>query len=220
MFRRRITSNPTGDSTGDSTGGSTGGSTADPTAERSEETIRRLQARAEAERKSTPTPTRRQAEAARRERLKPTTDRKQRAKRDRQRRAEERRKVRASLAAGDDKHLPPRDQGPVRRFARDFVDSRRNVAQYLLPLLFVVLLLSLYPPLAQAYFLLWSLTIALTTVDSIWMSVRFRRELRARFEPARAKGATSYALLRSTQLRRLRLPKPQVAYGDKLPQRY
>jgi len=174
----------------------------------------------EPERKGRPTPSRKSAEASRRARLKPARDRRTQAKRDRQRRGDERRRVRASLAAGDERHLPPRDQGPVRRFARDFVDSRRNVAQYLLPLLFLVLLLSLVPALYQAYFLLWSLTIALTATDTIWLGIRIRRELRGRFEPGQTKGAMAYSLLRSTQLRRLRLPKPQVAYGATLPRRY
>jgi len=184
--------------------------------ETSAETLQRL----EAEGKGRPTPSRRDAEAARKARLKPPRTRKEVAKRERQRRNEERTKVRESMAAGSTRHLPSRDQGPVRRFARDFVDSRRNVAQYLLPLLMVILLLSFIPQLLGVQAAVWALTIALTTVDTMWLYWRFRREVRRRFEPSQIKGATGYALLRSSQMRRLRLPKPQVSYGEKLPERY
>ena len=184
------------------------------------ETAEEALARLESEGKGRRTPSRREAESARKARLRPVRDRKELAKRERARKVTERQKVRASLASGDEKHLPRRDQGPVRRFARDFVDCRRNAAQYLLPTLLVILLLSLVPRLYGAQLLVWSLTIALTTVDSIWLVVRLRRELRRRFEPAQAKGAVAYALLRSTQLRRLRLPKPRAKYGEPLPDRY
>lgn len=203
MFRRRSVS--TADSTVTST-----------ETETTAETLRRL----EDEGKGRPTPSRRDAEAARKARLKPPRGKKEIAKRERQRRNDQRAKVRASLAAGDEKSLPARDQGPVRRFARDFVDSRRNVAQYLLPLLMVILLLSFIPRLLALQGMVWALTIALTAVDTIWLAYRFRTEVRRRFEPSRTKGATGYALLRSSQMRRLRLPKPQVAYGQKLPARY
>ena len=46
------------------------------------------------------------------------------------------------MKAGDEKFLPARDQGPVRRFIRDWVDSRISVAEFLLPLLLVILLMS------------------------------------------------------------------------------
>jgi hypothetical protein len=49
---------------------------------------------------------------------------------------------------------------------------------------------------------------------------RVRRELRRRFPDQSTKGATGYAILRSIQLRWLRLPKPKVKLGSKLPERY
>ena len=49
---------------------------------------------------------------------------------------------------------------------------------------------------------------------------RLRREVRRRFPNESHKGATSYAILRSMQLRWLRLPKRQVKIGERLPERY
>ncbi len=52
------------------------------------------------------------------------------------------------------------------------------------------------------------------------MVFRLRRELRRRFPDESTKGAVGYGILRSLQLRWLRLPKPQVKLGQKLPERY
>ncbi len=46
------------------------------------------------------------------------------------------------------------------------------------------------------------------------LSRSLRKELKARFEPDETKGTVAYAILRSMQLRRMRLPKPQLKHGD------
>ena len=50
---------------------------------------------------------------------------------------------REAMASGDERYLPARDKGPVRRFARDYVDSRFRVAEFFLPLAVVILVLSM-----------------------------------------------------------------------------
>ena len=64
---------------------------------------------------------------------------------------------RQALASGDERYLPARDKGPVRRFARDFVDSRFNIAEYFLPMAVIILVLSMIqvPQLQNAALLLW-----------------------------------------------------------------
>ena len=52
------------------------------------------------------------------------------------------------------------------------------------------------------------------------MVFRLKRELRRRFPDQSTKGAVGYAVLRSLQLRWIRLPKAQVKLGAKLPERY
>ena len=47
-----------------------------------------------------------------------------------------------------------------------------------------------------------------------------RKELKARFSADETRGATCVRVLRSTQLRRFRLPKPQIKRGEPLPDRY
>ncbi|MFY0405594.1 DUF3043 domain-containing protein [Solicola sp. PLA-1-18] len=168
--------------------------------------------------KGRPTPSRREAEAARRERMKPTLTRKEQAKRAREQRYEARMKQRAAMDSGDEKYLPRRDSGPVRRFVRDYVDARRNVAEYLLPILVAVLALSLIPAAwaAQAVFLLWAVTIIGTLGDTFWFVSRLRKRLKEAFPNEVTKGAVGYGVLRTTQIRRFRLPKPQVERGAKV----
>ncbi len=175
---------------------------------------------ATARRKGRPTPTRKEAEAARKERLKPTRDRKEMVRRERQRRATQRQKAREALVSGDEKHLPPRDQGPARAFTRHLVDARLNVAEFLLPLLLVILLLSFVRSLINLQITIWMATIVGTTLDTLWLGFRLRRELSARFTKQERRGAILYGLLRSSQLRRLRLPKPKVKRGAPLPPRH
>lgn len=165
------------------------------------------------------TPKRREAEQARKKRLTAPKSRREASRQLRQRRFEERTKMQEALRTGDDRYLPRRDQGKVRRFVRDLVDSRFNVAEFLLPLLILVLLLSALGQTAAQSFL-WIVAILGTTTDSIYLTWRLKRELRTRFPDENTKGAVLYGVLRSTQLRRLRLPKPQVSRGDTLPERY
>ena len=194
-------------------------SSTDSTDETPEQALARTEAEAAVERgKGRPTPSRKEAEAARKARLKPTGDRKALAKRKRQQRMEQREKMRQAMVTGDQKNLPARDRGPVRAFCRDLVDSRYNVAEYLLPLLVLILVLSMIPSLVGVQFVLWMVTIVATTTDTIWLWFRTRRELRSRFPADERRGAVAYTLLRSSQLRRLRLPKPRVARGQPLPE--
>ena len=193
-------------------------STTDRTDETPEQTRTRLEAEAAVERgKGRPTPSRREAEAARKARLKPSGDRKQQARRQ------------VLLVTGHQRlahlgailllllPLPARDRGPVRAYCRDLVDSRFNAAEFLLPMLVLILVLSMVPPLLGLQFGLWMVTIVATTADTLWLWFRTRRELRARFPQEQTRGALAYTILRSSQLRRLRLPKPRVRRGETLP---
>ena len=45
------------------------------------------------------------------------------------------------MKTGDERYLPARDQGPVRRFVRDFVDARFSFVELMMPLLVVTLIL-------------------------------------------------------------------------------
>lgn len=172
--------------------------------------------------KGRPTPTRREAEAAARARAKGATDKRSAARQERQRRAEQTAKMREGMKTGDERYLPARDRGKVRRFIRDRVDSRLSAAEFLLPLLIAIMALSYSsnPTLMRYGQSLWLVTILLVTVDTLLLVFKIKRDLRQRFPDESHKGATFYAILRAMQLRFLRLPKPQVKIGQKLPDRY
>ena len=52
------------------------------------------------------------------------------------------------------------------------------------------------------------------------MRRRLRRELRRRFPDENLKGTTYYAIMRSLQMKFMRLPKAKVKIGQELPEHY
>ena len=164
------------------------------------------------------TPTRREAEAARRARAKGPQNRKEAARLQRRRRGEANARAREGMRSGDERYLPARDKGPVRRFVRDFVDSRLCMAELLLPMLLVIIVTGAFAPGISRD--LWSATILLILLDTCWLVFRLRRELGRRFSGRDTKGAVLYGVMRSIQLRWIRMPKAKVKLGAKLPERY
>jgi len=168
--------------------------------------------------KGRPTPKRSEAQSQRRRTVTAPTDRKAAARQARESRRADMAKQREALAGGDDRYLPARDKGPVRKFARDFVDSRMRVAEFFLPIAVVILVLSIVRvgSLQTISLLLWLIVIVAIVVDSFVTGFSLRSQLRKRFPDKSTKGAVAYGLMRTLQMRRLRLPKPQVSRGTKL----
>ncbi|MER5292941.1 DUF3043 domain-containing protein [Streptomyces pharetrae] len=52
--------------------------------------------------------------------------------------------------------------------------------------------------------------------DSAVSGIRLGSRLRERFPGENTRGAVAYALTRSSQVRPLRMPRPQVARGERL----
>jgi hypothetical protein len=130
--------------------------------------------------------------------------------------AAERAKSREAMVTGDERYLPAQHRGPARRWARDYVDSRWNIGELLLPTAFVVLLLGLVPRLqVVSVFLVPALYVfALVVVVNGWfMARRINRMAVERFGES-ARGVGRYAALRSAQVRRFRMPKPMVKRGE------
>ncbi|MFF1445182.1 DUF3043 domain-containing protein [Streptomyces sp. NPDC058295] len=165
--------------------------------------------------KGRPTPKRSEAQSQRRSVANTSTSRKDAAKRQRSERRAQLDRQRQALAGGDERYLPVRDKGPVRKFAREFIDSRFNVAEFFLPMAVVILVLSMVRvgSLQTIALLLWLVVIVLIVLDSFVTSFRLRKQLAERFPDQNRRGAVAYALMRSLQMRRLRLPKPQTKRG-------
>jgi len=172
--------------------------------------------------KGRPTPTRKEAEAAARARAKVPRTRKELAAAQRTARSESSQQVRAGMKAGDERYLLARDKGPVKRFVRDFVDSRFSFIELMIPLLIATMILgySGNPTLAGIGNSVLFGTILLIIVDMFVLRMRLRRQLAARFPDESTKGTTYYAITRALQMRFMRLPKTQVKIGQELPERY
>jgi hypothetical protein len=123
---------------------------------------------------------------------------------------------RAAYLRGEEGALPLRDRGPERRFVRNYVDARRSIGEYFLPIIFVVLVLTLIQiPIVQfiAIALMYGVLLA-AVIDGIFLGRRIKRLVQAKFQSSNTKGLAMYAWLRSTQMRRLRAPHPQTKVGD------
>lgn len=166
--------------------------------------------------KGRPTPKRSEAQQQRRKAVNTPTDRKAAAKQAREARRVDLAKRREALANGDERHLPAAHQGPVRKFTRDYVDSRYRVAEFFLPMAVLILIGSLMPAVQTLSLFLWVLVIVLILIDSVITGFALRRQLAKRFPDQNTKRAVTYGLMRTLQMRRMRLPKPQVQRGAKL----
>lgn len=162
------------------------------------------------------TPTRAEREAARKRPLVPDTkEAKARARADLQ---TQREKARVGMAAGDPKYLPARDQGPQRRFVRDYVDAAWHLGEFVMPAMVVVILATFVPVREVQYYsfvVLW-IFIFFVIGDMILTSLFVKRAVKAKFGADKMeKGLGWYAAMRTVQMRFLRLPKPQVKRGQR-----
>jgi hypothetical protein len=124
---------------------------------------------------------------------------------------------RAAMSAGEEWALLPRDRGSEKRIARDVVDSRRNVLEYVLYLLILFMLLSFFAGnsgAARLEVLVLPLIILIVAVDSFLLSRRVKRIVTEMLPNGSTQGLTGYSIMRAMSFRRGRVPKPQVAHGD------
>lgn len=172
------------------------------------------------------TPTRKEAEAARKAKFQSNKitaktknmDKKAAKQADREAIRQERMRSRDALLRGDESAMPPRDKGPVRRAARNFVDSRRTISEFFVPVAVVVLLLGMtrVPSIQVIVTYAWIAIIVLVVGDTTFMMFKLNKQLKEKFpDKADRKGVTFYACMRALQIRRLRLPPPMFKAGGK-----
>jgi len=162
--------------------------------------------------KGRPTPTRREKEEARKRPL-VSNDRAEARRQSKAALATEREKQRIGMANGVEKYMPVRDRGVQRRYVRDYIDARTSIGEFLIPIMVVVLILTVFPqPEVQvgAFALLWLFFIA-AVIDTVIVGFIIRKKLKAKYgEDNVETGLRWYAAMRALQLRLMRLPKPQV----------
>ena len=168
--------------------------------------------------KGRPTPKRSVAEAKRRQPI--TGSRAPAAART----PEDKAKARASRATkyeamkrGEAWALNPRDRGPTRALARDFVDSKRRVSEYYMYVL-VVLLAAVFLRNGKAEEIISPLVLVLVVVillDAFLIRRSLTRLIAERLPGESTRGLTMYATMRALQIRRFRVPAPRVQPGQK-----
>jgi Protein of unknown function (DUF3043) len=136
-------------------------------------------------------------------------------------RREETAQRREKMMAGEEAYLLPRDRGPVRRYARDIVDSRRNVLGLFMPSALGLIFVMLAVPSIQVQRLLspaMLVLVVIMVIDGFVVGRRVNRRVDEKF-PDNAESSWKlgfYAASRASQLRRMRAPRPQVDRGDKV----
>ncbi|GAB11825.1 hypothetical protein GOARA_089_00070 [Gordonia araii NBRC 100433] len=164
-----------------------------------------------------PPPPMTRAEArARRKDMRATMSKEERSEA-RAKQRELRNEVRERRLAGDEDYLLPRDQGPVRRYARNLVDSRRNFAGVFTPMALVIIVavyaLPQYGGLVTIALLIF---VILVVTDTVYVAKMVNKRVAERYPESTDGGFKLgwYAGSRALQMRRLRVPKPQVERGE------
>jgi hypothetical protein len=163
--------------------------------------------------KGRPTPKR--SDARKRRRNAAPVSRKEAARLRRERLREQRHTQRQALLTGDERNLPPRDAGPARRLARDYVDRRFTFGQVFFGMVFVALGVTLTPnrTIAGIANLLLLLLFGSVVWNSVVIGRHARQEVEDRYGVEATTGITSYAAMRAMQPRRMRRPPPRVKRG-------
>jgi len=159
------------------------------------------------------------AEARKRRKELRSTMTKEEKKADKLKRRAEMGQRRERMMAGEEAYLLPRDQGPIRRYARDIVDSRRNVLGLFMPSALLLLFIMLAMPRIQILISPAMLLLMLIMfVDAIFLARKVNKAVDAKF-PENTETHFKigmYAASRASQMRRMRAPRPAVSLGAKI----
>ena len=166
--------------------------------------------------KGRPTPKRSDAERRRRDPVVAPKDRKEASRVQRDRQRVDRGKRLEAVRRGEEWALPPRDRGPVKALARDYVDSRRRLSEfYMYGLLVLLVLLFVKTPIVQSFVpILVVVAVLIMLVEGIFIGRRVRALAAERYPGESTRGIGLYSAMRALQIRKLRMPKPRVNIGD------
>lgn len=125
----------------------------------------------------------------------------------------------AAMDRGEEAYLMDRDKGEVRRFARDWVDSRRFVSNYVMPVAIALLLIMLvgnfFPEFAATASMFAMLLMLVFLIEGITIGRRVNKAARAKFPETTETGfgLGYYSYSRSVQPRKWRTPRARVEIG-------
>ena len=131
---------------------------------------------------------------------------------------------RQAMITGDERYLPARDKGPIRRYIRDYIDARYSIGELFMPSAILLLLITVgfsavrgsQAPNLLAFYIMVAIYLlffaAIFDTLICWWLVR--RRLYAKFGEAKVRDGGMiiwYVFSRCMYLRRWRQPAPQVA---------
>jgi hypothetical protein len=123
-----------------------------------------------------------------------------------------------AMRRGEEWALQPRDRGPMKKLARDYVDAHRRPAEFYMYALIVLVVALVAGKSHKALnsdlqFLLLAI-IAVIIVDAMLLRRSISKLAKERLPGQSTRGITFYAIMRALQLRRFRNPTPRVKPGD------
>jgi hypothetical protein len=165
--------------------------------------------------KGKPTPKRSEAERRRRQPYTAPKDRKEASRAGRDRQRSDRTRRMEAVRRGEEWALPPRDRGPVKALARDYVDSKRRISEYYMyGLLVLLVLLFIRTPIVQTIVPLLVLGAVLVMgIEGIFIGRKVKTLAAERLPRESTRGLALYSAMRALQIRKLRVPKPRVKPG-------
>ncbi len=131
---------------------------------------------------------------------------------------DERGKQLAAMRRGEDWALSPRDRGPVKRLARDYVDAHRRPSEFYMYAL-IVLVIALVGGRANhaisSYMqIVLIVIIAVIAIDAFFLRRTITALAAERLPGESTHGVAMYSIMRALQLRRFRTPAPRLKPGD------
>ncbi|MGH3298923.1 MAG: DUF3043 domain-containing protein [Trebonia sp.] len=123
-----------------------------------------------------------------------------------------------AMRRGEDWALGPRDRGPAKKLARDYVDAHRRPMEYYMYAL-IVLIVALFAGRSNhalgSYMQIFLLVIiAIIAVDAYLLRRSIMNVLHERLPGESTRGIAMYSIMRALQLRRFRTPTPRLKPGD------
>jgi len=122
-----------------------------------------------------------------------------------------------AMKQGESWALNPRDRGPVRALARDYIDSKRRISEYYMYILVLLLAAVFLRNKTEQQYIspLVLVLVVVILVDAQVIRRSLRKLIAERLPGESTRGLTVYAVMRALQIRRFRMPAPRVRPGDK-----
>jgi hypothetical protein len=138
--------------------------------------------------------------------------------RERDRARADRTKRMEAMRRGEDWALGPRDRGPAKKLARDYVDAHRRPMEFYMYAL-IVLVIALFAGRSNTalagYMQIFLLAIiAVIAADGLLLRRSVLKVVHERLPNESTRGLAFYAIMRGLQLRRFRTPSPSLKPGD------